>query len=122
LGARVIERHFTSKKNWKGPDIPISINKNELKDLIEGCNAIYEGNKFKKQIFKEESPTIKFAYSSVVAVKNIKKNEKITTENTWVKRPGNGKIKAFDYHKILGLKLKRDVKINEQIEWKDLNK
>ena len=55
-------------------------------------------------------------------VKNIKKNEKITTENTWVKRPGNGKIKAFDYHKILGLKLKRDVKINEQIEWKDLNK
>lgn len=122
LGARVIERHFTSKKNWKGPDIPISINKNELKDLIEGCNAIHEGNKFNKQIFKEEGPTIKFAYSSVVAVKNIKKNEKITTENTWVKRPGNGKIKAFDYHKILGLKLKRNVKINEQIEWKDLNK
>ena len=122
LGARVIERHFTSKKNWKGPDIPISINKNELKDLIKGCNAIHEGNKFKKQVFKEENPTIKFAYSSVVAVKNIKKNEKITTKNTWVKRPGNGEIKAFDYHKILGLKLARDIKVNEQLRWKDLTK
>ena len=33
LGANIIEKHFTSSKKWPGPDIPISIDKNDLRSL-----------------------------------------------------------------------------------------
>jgi len=41
LGARVIEKHFTSDKSWVGPDVPISIDPAELRDLIQGSRAIF---------------------------------------------------------------------------------
>ena len=31
-GANILEKHFTSDKNWPGPDIPVSIDPSELKD------------------------------------------------------------------------------------------
>jgi len=40
LGASILEKHFTSDKNWPGPDIPISIDPKELSDLIIGSKAI----------------------------------------------------------------------------------
>lgn len=42
LGASIIEKHFTSDKSWTGPDISLSIDSGELKDLIIGSRAIYE--------------------------------------------------------------------------------
>src|SRR5206468_6337538 len=36
LGARLLEKHFTSDKTWPGPDIPISIDPIELRDLVQG--------------------------------------------------------------------------------------
>ena len=40
LGASIIEKHFTSSKDWDGPDIDISLDPRELKDLIIGSNAV----------------------------------------------------------------------------------
>ena len=42
MGARILEKHFTSDKNWDGPDIPISITPAELKELIDGSRAIFK--------------------------------------------------------------------------------
>src|SRR5438128_539519 len=36
LGARVLEKHFTSDKSWPGPDVAISIDPAELGDLVRG--------------------------------------------------------------------------------------
>jgi len=93
LGASILEKHFTSDRNWPGPDIPISIIPAELRDLIKGCNAIHEALGGKKEILKEEQPTIDFAYACVVSIKKIKKGEILTKENTWVKRPVTGEMK-----------------------------
>ena len=41
LGAVLIEKHFTLDKKMNGPDHASSINPEELKELVEGCNAIY---------------------------------------------------------------------------------
>ena len=40
LGARILERHFTSDKSWPGPDIEVSMDPSDLKMLIEGSKAI----------------------------------------------------------------------------------
>jgi len=44
LGASILEKHFTSDKNWPGPDIAISVDPSELKDLIVGSKAIHQAN------------------------------------------------------------------------------
>ena len=114
LGARIIEKHFTSKKNWKGPDIPISINPEELKNLINYSKDIVSSLKEvkEKSMLQKERPTIKFAYASVVSTKNIKKGEIFTNKNIWVKRPGIGFFKGEDLKKILGKKASQNIRKN----------
>lgn len=120
LGASLIEKHFTSNKKWAGPDIAISIDPAELKDLIIGSAAIHKSLGGKKEILKEEQPTIDFAYSCVVSIKEIKKGEKFTKDNIWVKRPGTGQIKAINFKKVLGKVALKDIPNDVQIRWSDL--
>jgi sialic acid synthase SpsE len=120
LGARILEKHFTSDRTWPGPDVPISITPPELKDLIEGSRAIFSALGGSKEILSEEKPTIDFAYACCVAIKDIKKGDVITMENVWVKRPGTGEIKAKDFNAIIGRVAKNDISLNAQITWKDL--
>jgi len=120
MGASIIEKHFTSEKTWSGPDIPISITPNELKELIIGSNAIHQSLGGQKTILKEEQSTINFAYACVVSTKDIKKNELFTTENIWVKRPGTGQILAEGYFNIIGKHAKRDIHKDKQISYDDV--
>ena len=117
LGASIIEKHFTSDKNWVGPDIPISITPKELKDLLKGCNAIHLSLGGTKNILSEEKPTIDFAYACVVSTKNIKFGDRFNKNNIWVKRPGTGEIKAIHYNDILGKQVKTDIKKDMHIKW-----
>ncbi len=120
LGASLIEKHFTSSKKWPGPDIAVSIDPKELKDLIIGVDAIFRALGGKKEILKEEKPTIDFAYACVVSILDIKKGEKFTRDNIWVKRPGTGEIKAVDFRKVLGKVALKDIKKDSQVKWSDL--
>ncbi len=119
LGASVIEKHFTCDKSWPGPDVSISIDTQELKELIEGSNAIYSALAGSKNILPEEQATINFAYACVVTTKPIKEGEMFTKENIWVKRPGTGNILAKDYEKILGKIAKHSINANTQLSWED---
>ncbi len=122
LGASILEKHFTSQKTWPGPDISISIDPTELKHLIIGSRAVHQSLGGKKAILKEEKPTIDFAYASVVSTKPIKKGEKFTKDNIWVKRPGTGEIKAVDYKKVLGKRASKNVDAHIQIRKIDILK
>jgi len=120
LGASIIEKHFTSSKKWIGPDIQVSIDPKELHELIIGCQAIKKSLGGKKNILKEEQPTIDFAYACVVSIKNIKKGEKFSKENIWVKRPGTGQIKAKEYFKIIGKKATQNILSDKQLTELDI--
>lgn len=120
LGASILEKHFTSDKTWPGPDVPISIDPVQLENLIVGSQAIHKALGGHKQILPEEQPTIDFAYACVVAIQNISKGDMLTMENIWVKRPGTGQIKAVHFKNILGKIALRDISINTQLSWEDL--
>lgn len=122
LGASIIEKHFTSSKKWPGPDIAVSIDPKELQDLIYGTEAIHRALGGKKEILKEEKPTIDFAYACVVSIVDIKKGKRFTKKNIWVKRPGTGEIKAVDFKKVLGKIAAKDIRQDFQIKWSDINK
>lgn len=122
LGARILERHFTSDKNWPGPDMPISMDPVDLKDLIQGSRAIFEASGGKKNVLNEEEPTIKFAFGSVVTISNIKKGEVLSRDNIWVKRPGTGEIRAEMYDSLIGRHVINNIPIDKQLRWGDLEK
>ena len=120
LGARILEKHFTSDKTWPGPDVPISIDPAELKDLIDGSRAIFQALPGDKDILPEEQPTIDFAYACVVSIKDIAAGEELTRENIWVKRPGTGEIKAVHFESLLGKKTNKALAKNAQLKWTDI--
>ena len=121
LGASILERHFTDSKDRKGPDIICSMTPHELKDLIEDSKEIMKMRGGKKEAVKEEQVTIDFAFATIVTIKPIKKGEIFSKENIWVKRPGNGEIKAECYNGILGKKSTRDILNDEHISWTDVD-
>ena len=84
-GACIIEKHFTLNKTAEGPDHASSIEPHELRNLVEGSNAIFEANGDEK-IFEEEKQIIAWARESVVSEKEIKIGEKFSLENVWVKK------------------------------------
>lgn len=120
LGARVLEKHFTSDKTWPGPDVPISIDPGELRELVEGSRAIFQALGGSKDVLKEEKPTIDFAYACVVAIQDIPAGQALSPANIWVKRPGTGEIMAVDYEKLFGKTVKHQIANNSQIRWSDV--
>ena len=119
LGSSILERHFTDSFDRIGPDIVCSMDPIQLKELIEGSKIIKkQRGGSKKDLLKEEQVTRDFAFSTVVAIKDIKSGDKFTKENIWVKRPGIGEIKAEYYNDVLGKISKVDVKKEQHIEWK----
>jgi N-acetylneuraminate synthase len=117
LGASVLEKHYIdNKKKRKGPDISSSMDTTELKQLIHGSNAIFESLGGNKVPLKEEAKTVAFAFQSVVATKDIFKGEKLSLDNIFLRRPGNGDYRVKDFIKILGKKLKKNIKKNTQIK------
>lgn len=123
LGANIIEKHFTSSKKWKGPDIPISIDKNDLKLLkifSEDIFSSLSNNITEKKMRSFEKKTIDFAYSSVVTIKDIKEGDKLSKKNIWVKRPGLGDFLAKDFKKLLGKKVNKKIQKNKYLRKKDL--
>jgi Sialic acid synthase len=120
LGATILERHFTDSKKRIGPDIINSMDVDELKELLKGTNEIFEMRGGKKEAAAEEQVTIDFAFATVVTIKDIKKGDRLTKDNIWVKRPGTGEIKAEFYEDLLGKKLNRDLAKDTHLKWKDI--
>jgi len=121
MGASIIEKHFVDDKiKRKGPDISASIDYKQLKELIDGCNKIFDSLPGEKKPVKEEFSTMKFAFASVVSIKKIKKGEKLSMKNIWVKRPGNGYFLAKDFKKLIGKTAKKNIINNIQIKKEDI--
>jgi sialic acid synthase SpsE len=121
LGASLLERHFTSDLSWPGPDIPISMDPAELRRLIEGSRLIQLASGGHKEILDEETPTIRFAYSSVVALRDIQTGEILDENNVWVKRPGTGDIPASRYSEVVGHRARQPLLKDEPLRWEHVN-
>lgn len=115
-GASIIEKHFIDTKKRVGPDIPASIDKNQLKDLILGSKEIFMSLPGKKKPVKEEKNTANFAFASVVSNSYIKAGSILTKKNIWVRRPGNGDFNAEKFKDLLGKKVFKNIEKNTQIK------
>lgn len=120
LGAKIIERHFTDTKLRKGPDIICSMDEAELRSLIKAVNEVDEMLGGSKEAAEEEQVTIDFAFATVVTLKAVKRGERFTEENLWVKRPGIGSIKAEFFETVLGKKARIEIPADHHLSWDDV--
>lgn len=121
LGASILERHFTDSMKRTGPDIVNSMDPAKLKELIHESKQLHKMLGGTKEALQEEQVTIDFAFATVVSIKPIKKGERFTKENIWVKRPGTGEIRAEFYTNILGKSAQHNIDIDKHISYNDIN-
>lgn len=118
-GAKIIEKHFTLNRGLKGPDYQVSLEPSEFKTMVDAGMKIFKSLGTTKKIYGEELIVQKWARHSIVAIENIKKNEKLSKKNVSVKRPGSG-IPATMLNSLLGKKTKRSIKKNTFIKYIDI--
>ncbi|MHC4677065.1 MAG: N-acetylneuraminate synthase family protein [Planctomycetota bacterium] len=120
LGAVALEKHFTMSRSWPGPDNPVSIEPQELKELVTGSKAVWQALKGYKEIEEDEAPVIDFAYASVVTIKPVKKGNKFGLDNIWVKRPGTGDFIGQDLYSVIGKRAERNLPKDVQVKKEDV--
>ena len=120
-GACIVEKHITLDKKMPGPDQKISLEQDELLELVKGCKAIKLALGDTKKILKKEKPVLKFARESVVSIKKIQKGEKFTEKNIGTKRPNTGQIPAKKFYQIIGKKSKQIISVNQQLSYSDVS-
>lgn len=118
-GARFIEKHFTIDREAKDADSRFSHDGKTLKNLIAMARAADRGFEATRDIFDHERDVWIWAKRSLVAVRDLKKGEKLVRDMFTSKRPGTG-IRSKNYKQYIGKILKRDVPANEMIKAEDL--
>ncbi len=116
LGAAVIEKHFTLDKKMHGPDHKASLEPSELKTMIEAIRNVEKalGDGIKR-VSPSEMKNRAIARKSIVASKNIRKDEILSEKNITAKRPGTG-ISPMQWDEVIGMVAKRNFTIDELIE------
>jgi sialic acid synthase SpsE len=117
LGASVVERHFTDRKDREGPDIVCSMDEAECRELIESSREIQMMRGGSKGRVAEEEVTAAFAFATVVTIQDIASGESLSYENVWVKRPGTGSIPAEDFESLLGKRARHDIPSGTHLGW-----
>jgi len=120
LGAAVIEKHFKDSSKNKSLDSKFSILPKELNVLKKKSILFYNATKLNNKVEtnKIDHKAIK-SKRSIFALKDIYKNQKLDEKNIISLRPKIG-IGSQNYFKIIGKKVKKNIKKDEPIYFSDL--
>jgi len=120
LGARVIEKHFTMNRAWRGTDQAFSLEpagmRRLVRDLQRARTALGDG--IKRPIPVEQRPMTKMR-KKLVAVRDLPAGTRLTEAEVALKSPGDG-LPPYELENVLGKVICRDLKEDENITFADL--
>lgn len=121
LGAKLLERHLTLDKNWKGTDHRASLEPHEMKELVQQVRVVELalGSPEKKLLACEMACHEKLG-KSVVAAKNLTKGDRLTQDVVRVKVAEPKGWKAERLHELIGRTVARDIQKDESIKYQDI--
>jgi sialic acid synthase SpsE len=121
LGATVIEKHFTLDKKMKGPDHKASLNPDELKAMIKAIRNIEQalGDGIKKPSAREIQNR-KVARKSIHIACDLPAGTILSEEHLIMKRPEAGGISPMEMYNVIGKRLLKNIKADEQLKWSDV--
>lgn len=119
MGAKAIERHYTLDKKMEGFDHKISLDPDELKEMIREIRLIEEikGNGI-KIVSKTEQITRDKYHVSMVSKRKIDKGEVLNKECITYKNPGTGipkKNEALILGKKANFNIEKDVLLKREM-------
>ena len=117
LGANVIEKHFTLNRKLEGPDHPYALEPEELKIMVKGIRDVEKAlGSGIKIVVDSERPRLVDARRSIFTKVNISEGTTITKDMLSILRPAVGIAPKY-IDKIIGMKVKKDIKAYEPITW-----
>ena len=119
LGAKIIEKHVIVDKLIPGPDQSVSIDFNELRQLVDGIRILEAASGDTKKVHEKESDIRAWAFRSIVSCCYIKKGTVISQDMIWSKRPGTG-IPSKKMDEVIGMTAVNDIQENTLLSWDDL--
>jgi N,N'-diacetyllegionaminate synthase len=116
LCAVVIDKNFTLDRTMDWTDHKASLEPAELKAMIEAirCVEVSLGDGVKNPADSERR-NMGIARKSIVALRQIRKGERFTSENITTKRPGSG-ISPMRWNEVIGQFAKRSFDEDELVE------
>ena len=114
-GARIIEKHFTLSRAWKGPDHSFSLEPKGLETLCEDIKdaRLSLGKNEKVRLDSEQKPITKMS-KAIYAVHRLKAGEAITESNIAIKIPGEG-LEPYHVDEIIGKVVNTDVETEQPL-------
>lgn len=121
LGARVIEKHFTLNRAWKGTDHAFSLAPDGLRKMVRDLRRaqVARGDGVKRVYGSEIKPTIKMG-KKLVAAHALQAGRSIRREDIAIKSPGDG-IPPYELDKVIGRMTLRALNADEDITFEVLN-
>ncbi|RVE75649.1 hypothetical protein OJAV_G00000890 [Oryzias javanicus] len=116
LGAKVLERHITLDKSWKGSDHEASLEPSELAELVGSVRLVERalGSGIKQMLDCEKACHDKLG-KSVVAKVRIPKGSVLTLDMLAVKVAEPMGFPAEDIFQLVGKEVKEDIEEDESI-------
>jgi N-acetylneuraminate synthase len=120
MGARVLEKHFTTDKNAPGPDHMLSADPVEMKAIVEQVRTLEKmrGNGIKMPAASEQTTRINNR-KSIVSARSLHAGHRITLEDLAIKRPGYGIAPRY-LEQLVGREVCRALEEDDLIAWGDL--
>ncbi len=116
LGAKVIEKHVTLKREDGGPDAAFSMEMEEFIDMVRQIRNLEKA--LGKATFEltDKQKAARAGTRSLYVVKDIKAGEVITQDNVRSVRPGRG-LHTMHYEELLGKCATMDLKKGTPLSW-----
>ena len=109
LGATIIEKHFCLSREIENPDSTFSMEPTEFKAMVQDIRQAETAVGHVSYEVTEDELTNVIFRRSIFVTEDVKKGEKLTSENIRVIRPGYG-LKPKYYEEILGQTALADIK------------
>jgi len=116
LGARVVEKHFTLNRAWKGTDQAFSLETNGLRRMVRDLRRVPValGSEDKHRLLAEEPPLYKMG-KKLVAARDLDAGHVLTAEDIALKVPNDG-LPPHRLDDFVGRTLTRPLKRDENFE------
>lgn len=121
LGARVIEKHFTLNRAWKGTDQAFSLERPGLSRVVRDLQRarLAMGDGIKRRL-PSESNGLKKMGKALVAARDLPSGHTLTRNDIAIKSPNDG-LPPYELDNIIGKTLTRNLAEDDSILFKDLS-
>lgn len=117
LGARIVEKHFTLDRTWRGTDHKFSLEPVGLRKMVRDLQRLHlaMGSTEKRVHESEQAPILKMA-KSLVASRDLPIGHVLTVEDIGMKSPGDGMAPSL-LATVLGARLLAPLKADTQLAY-----